>query len=661
MPSQVLAATRTWTGLGATSNWSLAANWSGAAVPVAADTVVFDATSVKDVTIDVNVTVASVTVGAGYTGTLTQSAGRTVTVGAAGWSQAGGTFAGGTASITVNGPFTLSAGSFTSTTGTLTVTGNLTHSGGALVATGGTVALSTSAATIDVPGSDTFRNLTIVSGTKTIAAGDSLIATGLTTLTSGTLNGTGTLEAQGDLTAASTFALGTATLRIDGSGPQTFTGTATTTVGNLPLLVIDKPAGTLTLAGTIRTTTAWTYVGGTLDPGTSTVVFGGGTITGSHTLNAIDLRATTSIAAGTTLTAAGSLSLTAGSLNGTGTLAAQGSLSQALGYGGGTATLRIDGAGPQTFTGAASTASGNLPPLVISKPAGILSLAGTIRTANNWTYVGGTIDPGASTVVFAGGTVTGSHTLGNLELRATTSIAAGTALTATGLTTLTAGSLNGTGTLAAQGSVNQALGYGGGTATLRINGTAAQTLTGASTIASGNLPVLVIDKPAGSLTLAGTIRTTNNWTYTAGTLDPGASTVVFGGGTVTAAGMSFHDVTANGGTTTLGAAMTVGHDMTVSAGTFTTSGANHGLTIGGNLTVGTTFRENGSTVTIAGNLTNNGTIVPGTSTLILNGLAGQTIGGSVATPAFNLVIDDALGVSLSANLTVTGTLTLATG
>jgi hypothetical protein len=104
-PRHVLAATRTWTGLGATSNWSLAANWSGAVVPVAADTVVFDATSVKDVTIDVNVSVASVTVGAGYTGTLTQSAGRTVTVGAAGWNQAGGTFAGGTAAITVNGPF----------------------------------------------------------------------------------------------------------------------------------------------------------------------------------------------------------------------------------------------------------------------------------------------------------------------------------------------------------------------------------------------------------------------------------------------------------------------------------------------------------------------------------------------------------------------------
>ena len=37
------------------------------------------------------------------------------------------------------------------------------------------------------------------------------------------------------------------------------------------------------------------------------------------------------------------------------------------------------------------------------------------------------------------------------------------------------------------------------------------------------------------------------------------------------------------------------------------------------------------------------TIVPGTSTVTMNGSAGQTIGGSVTTPLFNLVVADALG------------------
>jgi hypothetical protein len=77
---------------------------------------------------------------------------------------------------------------------------------------------------------------------------------------------------------------------------------------------------------------------------------------------------------------AGSLTLTAGALNGTGTLAAQGSLSQASTYGGGTATLLINGPGDQTFTGTATATAGRLPPLVIDKPSGTLSLVGTLRT-----------------------------------------------------------------------------------------------------------------------------------------------------------------------------------------------------------------------------------------------------------------------------------------
>ncbi len=221
--------------------------------------------------------------------------------------------------------------------------------------------------------------------------------------------------------------------------------------------------------------------------------------------------------------------------------------------------------------------------------------------------------------------------------------------------------MNGTGTLAAQGAISQASTTTGGTATLLINGSAAQTLTGAATTAAGALPLVVINKPSGMLILAGTIRTTTNWTYTAGAVDAGTSTVVFAGGTVSSAGMVFHDVTTSGGTTTLGNALAIGRNLTVGGGTLTTSTSNFGLTVGGDATVGGTFRWNGSAVVIAGNLTNNATIVPGASTLTLNGAAGQSIGGTAATPAFHLVVDDPLGVALNANLTVTGTLTLTTG
>ena len=125
--------------------------------------------------------------------------------------------------------------------------------------------------------------------------------------------------------------------------------------------------------------------------------------------------------------------------------------------------------------------------------------------------------------------------------------------------------------------------------------------------------------------------------------------------------MSFYDVTASGGTTTLGAAMRIGHDLKVNAGTFTTSAASHALTVDGSVTIGGTLRLNGSAVAIRGDVTNNGTIVPGSSTLTLDGSVGQLIGGSATLSAFNLVVNDTAGVALARNLTVTRTLTLSSG
>ncbi len=250
-------------------------------------------------------------------------------------------------------------------------------------------------------------------GVHTIAVSDTLTVAGALTLADGTI-ATGSLAAAGSISQAATFDGGTGTLQINGSADQTFTGAATTAAGNLPLVVINKPSGTLTLAGTIRTSHNWTYIAGTLDAGASTVVFAGGTVTGSHALNAVDVRATTSIAAGTTLTVGGSTTLTTGALNGTGSLVAEGAISQASTTTGGTATLLINGTADQTFTGAATTVAGALPLVVINKPAGhadpgrhdpdrdqldVRRRAPSIRAT--------------STVVFAGGTVTGSHALDN--------------------------------------------------------------------------------------------------------------------------------------------------------------------------------------------------------------------------------------------------------
>ena len=202
MPTPAAGATRTWTGLGASNLWNDALNWSGVAVPGAADTAVFDGTSAKPATLNINVSVSGLAVNVGYGGTLTQAAGTTLTLGAVGFSQAAGTFAGGTGLMTVNGPFSLTGGTFTSTSGTLTVTGNFTKGAGTYLPNGGTVSFSTSAATIDLGGSATFNNVTLASGVKTLAAGTTLIVNGATALTAATLNGTGTLAARGALSQA---------------------------------------------------------------------------------------------------------------------------------------------------------------------------------------------------------------------------------------------------------------------------------------------------------------------------------------------------------------------------------------------------------------------------------------------------------------------------
>ena len=403
IPRPAHAATITWDGGGLTANWSEAANWSTNTVPTAADVAVFDATSAKPALVNVNASVAGLQLTPTYAGALTQAAARTLTVGAAGYDQAGSTFVGGTAAITVNGTYALTGGTFTSTSGILTVTGNLTHSGGTFLHGSGTLRLSGStAATVDVPVNAALNNLTIAPGnlvSKTIAAGDTLSVAGTLTLTDGTLDG-GTLSAQGNLTQAAAFDGGSATLRIDGAGAQTFTGSAGLNAGQLPALIIDKPAGTLSLAGTIRTANDWTYVTGGLDPGTSSVIFAGTlTLTNDVPLYGVQVR-TGTVTLGTPLQLLDRLTVSGGTLDSAGhdlKIASAVTVAGALDITGVTLTAGGDvtftgsvtttgsaiglvGPGPQTLMPGANV----LNDLVIANAAGV-SLGGD-------TTVGGTLD-----------------------------------------------------------------------------------------------------------------------------------------------------------------------------------------------------------------------------------------------------------------------------
>ncbi len=118
-----------WTGSSEDGLWNTPANWLGGVVPGSNSVAFFSdpfCGSHCDATINVNSTVAGLTMQADYTGTVTQQTTRTLTVSTNRqglYAQTGGQFAGGSGNISVSGSMSLSGGVFTSTSGALTVDG----------------------------------------------------------------------------------------------------------------------------------------------------------------------------------------------------------------------------------------------------------------------------------------------------------------------------------------------------------------------------------------------------------------------------------------------------------------------------------------------------------------------------------------------------------
>ena len=131
------AANRFWVGTAGantnvTSSWSATTGGSsGATVPSTGDIAIFDGAGTfnTDATINATWSVAGIDIRAGYSATITQSAGITVTVGASNYSQDGGTYTATTGTTTVSGNFSISAGTFTPPTTSFTISKNLTVSG----------------------------------------------------------------------------------------------------------------------------------------------------------------------------------------------------------------------------------------------------------------------------------------------------------------------------------------------------------------------------------------------------------------------------------------------------------------------------------------------------------------------------------------------------
>lgn len=689
--SLIHAADRYWVA-GSSSNWNNSANWSassggagGASVPGATDVAIFDgaAGSNGTCTIDAAVSVAGLTMTSGYSGTIDQGA-YSILIGNSGANLSGGNFSGGSEDITVNGHFAIAGTNFTSTTGTLTIgsTYNFAYTSGSFLHNNGTVLLHVRNNAIT--GNITFHHLTF---SNTFGPFTYTINTGTTLTVNGTLslagNGTtwintGTVEVKGNINISNTAGNGggTATFLINGTGVQSITGTGGATPGKLPQVNINKTAGQLNLIGTIAAGNNWTYTSGTVDPGTSRMVFAENlTVTGSQTFNEVEFNAingdyTITVASGTTVTATADviISGTSSITINTGTVEVKRDLTVTNTgmYGGGTGVLLINGTTNQTVTGAGTANRGRLPRVTINKASGTLLLASVISVGNNWTYTTGTLDAGASRVVFAGElTIAGNHTLNEVDFSAvdflaqsTFTIASGTTLTIPGHTYISGGTravvLN-TGTIETKSdvTVTNTSEWTGGHATILINGTGTQTLTGSGVSSRGSLPRVHINKTSGTLNLASIISASNDWTYTTGTIVPGTSRVVFNNWLTISGTHTLNDIEIS--------SATWGHTVTVASGTVVTAGGNFYLSSSRHLTINTGVIEVSGDVVV----TNTGANGGGTATIRINGTGAQTFSSTSAAGQGklpNIVINKTSGtLAMSGIVTVIGNWTFTDG
>ncbi len=290
----VITSIDVWTGLGATSDWSDAANWSLGALPGPTDTVQFDGTSSKNAIVDPTFggSVAAVLIDSSYSGLITLTRSQTV---AGTFTQFGGTYYAGGLATTVGGLTTIYAGTFDASTSLQTLSSGLDVSGGTFAASTGIVStgnIKISSGTIDAPST----NLVITSGSfvysggtfnadhgtitlagiprsSTVAVGagsvhfynftDSLApgngASGLTI--TGTLTVTGTfswfsnsnpiygyIDAQGDVDDQNHGVIGNPYLTLDGSANQTIEDLSGQGGGHFETITINKTGGTVSLA-----------------------------------------------------------------------------------------------------------------------------------------------------------------------------------------------------------------------------------------------------------------------------------------------------------------------------------------------------------------------------------------------------------------------------
>lgn len=183
------------------------------------------------------------------------------------------------------------------------------------------------------------------------------------------------------------------------------------------------------------------------------------------------------------------------------------------------------------------------------------------------------------------------------------------------------------------------------TGTISFTGSAVQSITGNASAGMAKLPNIIINKTGGSLSL-GTdhISIAGNFTYTAGTVNAGTSTVsFFGTKNINSNGVTFNNITighsSTGATSTLTSAMYTAGALTITSGDTLISN-NLGMTLEGDVTNAGTFTTGTSAITLAG-ANNQSLDFRGSANITLNTLVVNKSGGT-ATVSDTIIISDLL-------------------
>ncbi|HYV94634.1 MAG TPA: T9SS type A sorting domain-containing protein [Chitinophagales bacterium] len=287
-----------WKPSGSSRSFNSTGNWkvgscsgsSAAHVPTTGDSVSFSSCSNKECHIDVNVTVDYITIVSGYTDTLYQDNGYTLTFVTGSFK--GGVFIGNNSAISCTNSVTIDGTAFKSTSDVLTITGDFTYKTGGFThnygkvvfnkGTGSSTVIKSTSNSIAVsfynvefgaPSHNTsfnVRDIDMQVNNELELSGDSSILLSSTT--------SSIIQAKGDVVSSNkcTTGGGTATIEINGSSSQTWSDTyGTDESGKFPNIKINKSGGsTLSLSGSIAIggSAELNYVAGTLSSGTSNVI-----------------------------------------------------------------------------------------------------------------------------------------------------------------------------------------------------------------------------------------------------------------------------------------------------------------------------------------------------------------------------------------------------